>query len=511
MNNAALGKPVAPVVVLFIGLVTAAYLGTLIGGSETTTLLSIALGLLCVGVLAFVGNYWWAPLVLISALTFRTNFLGFMMTGIDIGVVVLAVLLPLKLAVRRLSPVEPPLKLGLTFQLLFAFVVTHAVVIVLYNKFQGVPLKNIVKAYYSVLAPLAFCWLLVRYCKPRTVRPVAFWTLATYTFVLAVSIPVIWFDLYLPLLNSRHFLFDWTYSGVAIGTGRSYGPILLAGMVAIWPAVRSPFGKAAVGIALLIAMLGSLVSASRVVISVCLVEIAVFCLLRRRFWVIAPLIVTVAVTTATISNNPDVLYAVPTTIHRTLTPFNLSSHHTSIQNSTELSNEWHEDLRRESLTYWTSDLGAFVVGHGFKAWDESLSNDPGFTRYYEDAKRLAVQMGRPENAVNSITNIFGLAGLLLYVAFLWQLYRRLIRQWRTLQSATYAKSICEFSIVTLVAYVLFSAWAGNIPGTNLIYFLLGLLVSRGKDARSSHRSRHEFTSTAGDLANIGSPADAALR
>jgi len=477
MNNLRPGTPLAPFVGILCGLALAVYLGSLIGGSEVGELIGIALVALGVASLVLIRDYWWAPLVLISALTFRTNVLGFIMTGIDVGVVVLAMILPLNLAMRRLHPAEPPLKVGLAFKLLFAFVVVHAAVIILYNRYQGVPLKNIVKAYYTALAPLAFYALLFRYCKPHTVKPVTFWTFVMYAFVLAVSIPVIWMGTFIPFLNSAHFLFDWTHSGVAIGAARSYAPLLFAATLALFPVMRSAPGKLLVFLGVLLSIVGALVSASRIAILVCIVEGLIMCMLRRRFWVIAPIAALVLLLGFYITNDPGVLYNLPEPVHRALTPFNVSSQQTAVQAAAEGSNEWHEDLQRDSFVYWTSDLWAFLVGHGFKAWDESLTGDPAFTQYYEDAKRLAVQMGRPENALNSITNIFGLAGLVLYAALLIRLFRQTLSARRMHSARSFERGLCDFSITTLLAFVFFAPWAGAIPAINLIYFQLGLLAA----------------------------------
>lgn len=473
----------APIIAMLCGVVIAFYFGTLIGGSDTTELLLIGLALLCVGVLAFVGDYWWAPLVLISALTFRTNFLGFIMTGMDIGIVALAVLLPLKMAIRRLRPIEPSLKIGLSFKLLLSFIAIHAVVIVLYSKFHGVPLKNIIKSYYSVLTPLIFYGLLVRYCKPRTMKPVTIWTFAIYAFVVAVSIPVIWLGVVLPFFYSRHFLFDWTHAAVAVGAVRAYSPLLLAAMIAVFPAARSPIAKIAVILVFGLSLCGTLVSSSRVAILLCLGEILIFCILRRKLWLLAPLVVLVAITIMVISNNPNLLYQLPVPMHRALTPFNVSSHHTSVQSDAELSDRWHADLERESFSYWTSDLWAFLVGHGFKAWDESLGSDAEFTRYYEDAKKMAVQMGRPENMLNGISNIFGLTGIVLFACLFWHLFSELRMACRAVPIGSYERALCEFSIVTLVVAVLASPWAGAIPGINLTYYAFGLLAARASYAK----------------------------
>jgi hypothetical protein len=476
-SNRGVGFPLAPIIVIACCAVAAIYLGTLIGGSEMDELLMIGIALGMLSVLGFVGDYWWAPLLLISALTFRTNFLGFMMTGVDIGIVVLAVLLPLKIAIRRLRLAQPAIPLGRVFWALTAYLIVHAVVIILYSKFDGVPLKNIIKAYYAVISPLVFYVLLIRYCRPSTVKPVAKWMFGMYAFVVAVSIPVILTGVRIPLIGSRHFMFDWTAADDAALAVRGYSPLLLAAAVAFWPASRSFLMKCLLLLGSVIAVLAALISAGRVTTIMCLAELVMFCFLRRKPWLMMPAVAVLAILSFAISANPNALYALPDSAHRALTPFNFSEHRTDIQNGAEVSNRWHEELRSESIPYWTSDLNSFFFGHGFKAWDESL-DIPEFTRYYDDAKRLAIQMGRTENAFNSITNVFGLVGLLLYGWLGFHLIVELRRARKVVPPSSFARALCDFSLVSVITFILFAPIAGGPPGINIIYWLLGILAAR---------------------------------
>lgn len=471
--------PVVPLIVTLLGCALSIFLGSLIGSSATVELITIALAVCLLSILAFVGDYWWAPMLLISALTFHTNLLGFMMTGLDIGVVVLAVLLPLKLAIRRLRAVQPRVPLGLHFWALAGYVLLHFVVICIYSRYQSAPgLKNIIKSYYSVISPLVFYGLLARYARQNTVRPVAIWTFAMYAAVVGISIPVVLMNVVTPFLSSRHFLFDWTHAGVALTALRNYSPVLFAVALAFWTSRRSVLVRSLLLLLGGLALTGALFSASRIATVTCLFEAGLWCVLRRRAWLMAPVIAAVALLVTIITTNPNVLYSLPTQVHRALTPFNLSEHQTEIHTAAAGSDQWHEDLRRDSYRYWTSDIMAFVFGHGFKGWDESLSFDPAWTRYYEDAKRLAVQTGRPENALNSITNIFGLCGVLLYGAFTWRIYRQLRSARAQTSGSSFSRSLCDFCLISLVTFVVFSPFAGGAPGLSIIYWQLGLLAQR---------------------------------
>jgi hypothetical protein len=320
--------------------------------------------------------------------------------------------------------------------------------------------------------------LLGRYCQPKTVKPISLAMFVIYFVVVSISIPVILLDIRTPLLTGLKLLFEWTNSIQAIGAVRAAAPLLFAAMLALWPAARSPLWRVAILIAALVSIFGALVSAGRIAIVSCLVEAILFCLLRRKLWLMFPVFALTALLAGFITANPNSLYSLPNTAHRALTPFNFSEHETNIEKEASSSNAWHEDLRSESLRYWASDLKAFLVGHGFKGWDESLSFDPNWTRYYEDAKKLAIQMGQTENAFSSVTNIFGLVGLTLYLTFLLSLASRLRRARKACPHRSYARALCDFSLVSLYTFALFSPFAGGIPGINIIYWQIGLLAAR---------------------------------
>jgi len=91
---------------------------------------------------------------------------------------------------------------------------------------------------------------------------------------------------------------------------------------------------------------------------------------------------------------------------------------------------------------------------------------------------LAIQMGLTENMFSSITNIFGIVGLILYGGFLIHLCWLLYRGCRLAPIGTEARALCEFSLVSLLPYVLLAPFMGYIPGFDLIYWQLGVLAAR---------------------------------
>jgi hypothetical protein len=466
-------------VTVLTGLALAATYGWLLGNGRIEALILITVWLGVSFIIIFVRDFWWAPLLLVTALTFRTRALGFSMTGLEIGIVILAVTVPIKLALRTLTRAKPEMKPGIAFWILLAYVAAHAFVIFFYSRIDGAPqIKNIVKAYYQVLSPLIVYALLIRYCHTRTVKPVMLMLSGIYFFVVAVAIPVIWLGIDLPELSKLRIQVDWANAESAIGSQRANGPLLLASAVALFPAVRSNIHRLFLMMSMAVAFAGTLFGGGRTAVGMCIAALFFFCLLRRRFLLLLGAALAVGMASLTISGNPDVLHYLPPSIHRSLVILNFSERQTEIQGGTESSDRWHEELRKESIPYWFQDPISFLFGHGFKSWDDSFTARSDYGADYELAKKTAIQMGRTENAFNSITNIFGLAGLILYMLFWVVLGHTLWRGRQLSPPGTYARAICEFSLVSLCITVLFSTHGGGTPGLNILFFQLGILAAR---------------------------------
>ena len=400
------------------------------------------------------------------------------MTGLEVGVVILFLTFPVKMAMKTLRPVVPALSLGLLYWLLLAFVALHCVIIIFYSKIEGVQLKNIVKAYYQTITPLVFYGLLLRYCEPRTVKPTAMAIFFTTLGVSVVSMPIIFLNLPFDVLTSLKISVDWTNSSGAAGLFRSTGLLMITGALAWWPAGRTISAKLILAGTILLAAIGTLLSGGRASLVQCLVAAFLFSVLRKKIWIAALFALFVGCVSLFISANPRVLYVFPDAIHRTLLPLDLSSEGTEIKDVNEGSDRWHHDLLVRSLDYWLADGTSILVGHGFKSWDDSNNTDPDYWANPEVAIVTAIEMGNTENAFSAITNIFGSVGLVLYMLFLFHLAWRLWTAMRASPFGSPARALCEFSLVYLVLYFLFIPWLGSAPRFNLIYWSLGLLAAR---------------------------------
>ena len=166
---------------------------------------------------------------------------------------------------------------------------------------------------------------------------------------------------------------------------------------------------------------GTLLSSGRTALFYCFAAGMFFAVVRRRFLLAVPVIVIAAIAAAFITFKPDALYSLPDSAQRALTPLNFSEQKTQVQEDVGESDRWHKELRDDSIPYWMEDTNSFYLGHGFKSWDDSIVIGEGNNVDFETIKRFAIEMGATENMFSSITNIFGLTGLVLYGGFLIQL------------------------------------------------------------------------------------------
>lgn len=491
------------------GIVLAVLYGYMVGGGLVEPLILTTVGLTAGLVIIFVRDYWWAPLLLVTALTFQVLALGFSMTGLEIGIVILALTLPVKLALRTLTLAQPRLRPGFIFLLLLFYVVLHAVIIYYYSQIDGAPqMKNIVKAYYKALSPLLVFWLLSRYCHTRTVKPVMMMLLIIYFCIVSVAIPVILLGIQIPALSTLRIHVDWADVESAVGSQRTNGPLLLWGAMALRPAARGPFVRWFLTLSIILAILGTGVGAGRTAMGMSIIGVLVLFVIQKNFSQLLIGIVSVVLLSLTISSFPEILDRLPYTIHRSLIPLNFSERVTSVGETVTSSDQWHHELRKESIPYWTQDLTSFLFGHGFKSWDDSFNFRGDYGADYELAKKVAIQMGGTENAFSAITNIFGLTGLILYLLFFATLARQLWRGRQLAPPRSYARGICEFSLVSLITSLIFLAYNGGVPGVAILFFQLGVLAARpylaaGQPARrDSETGLHPETDSPGLARNI---------
>jgi hypothetical protein len=457
--------------------VMAIVLASLAASGQFEVLILVAVWVAAVLVIVFVRDYWWSPAIIVATSTLTTRAVGFNLTGLEVGLVVICLTFPVKLAMKTLWPAKPKMDPGLFYWALLAYVAIHAVVIFYYSKIEGEPgIQNIVKSYYGVLAPLVLFGLLMRYCNSRTVFPTVAIVFGIWIVTTIISIFVYIFNIQINELTALQLNVEFADAMVSPGFLRQSGPSLFVTAIAFWPVARSNPIRALLGFSGVLGIIATLYGGGRVAMFSCIVAALFFAVVRRRFWLAVPVVVGSVVTIGICTLEPDFIYSLPDTFQRALTPLNFSEQKTEVQSSVVESDRWHEELREDSLTYWNADTNSFFLGHGFKGWDQSLT-DPTINDF-DGRKLVAIQMGLTENMFSAITNIFGLTGLILYAGLLIQLAWRSWEGRRLAPERSVARAMCEFSFVNLVTCIVLAPLLGGVPGIGLIYWVLGVLAAR---------------------------------
>ena len=207
--------------------VMAMILGSLAATGDIEALILVAVWVLAVLIIIFVRDYWWSPALIITAFSLSTYAVGFKLTGLEVGMVILGLTFPVKLAMKTLWPAKPKMDAGIFYWLLVTFVAIHAVTIFFYSKIDGVPqIKNIVKAYYGTLAPLVLYGMLNRYCDSKTVFRTGLVLFATWIVTSLAAIVVILLGIQLAPLTELRITVDYIDSEGALGFLRYTGPYL---------------------------------------------------------------------------------------------------------------------------------------------------------------------------------------------------------------------------------------------------------------------------------------------
>jgi len=458
--------------------VLAMVLGTWAATGQVENIILLSVWFVAVMIIVFVRDYWWSPALVISSLYLTTFALDFRLTGMEVGVVILCLTFPVKMAMKTLRKAEPEMSPGVFYWALLGYVAVHAVVILFYNKIDGVPsLKNIVKSYYFCLTPLVFYGLLVRYCHTRTVRPTLMVLFFVTFFVVVASMISALAGISIASFTDLRISVDWL---IPPGPLRVAGPNLFIASLAFWPNFRPGRDRFILGAAGVVGLVGTLFGSGRLSTATCVAAGVFFAAVRGKLWLAIPFLVGTLMISGLITAKPDLLYSLPEAVQRSLTPLNFSDQKTEVQGSLEGSDDWHRDLRNRSIDYWMMDTTSFWLGHGFKPWDQSIMTDEDMAEAQGEDRmvQIAMQMGITENMFSAITNIFGATGLLLYSLFLGNLAWTLFKGCRIAPVGTDARALCEFSLITLMAALVFAPFLGGVPSLNLIYWQLGILAAR---------------------------------
>jgi hypothetical protein len=461
-----------------IALIIAMLFGSWAANSEYEYLGLFAIWFVAAAVIVFVQDYWWAPVLVLTGFGISTNVGGIPLSGMELGLAILCLALPTKMAMKTLRKAEPPLTPSFFYWALLAYVLIHAAVIIAYNHTMGVQLKNIVKAYYTTIVPLVFFGLIIRYCHLRTVRPTILTFFATIFFTVVVSIFVILSGVSLDF-GEMHLSLNWLTAGGADFVLRYNALQLFIFALAYWPATRTDRGRICLAIGIAISAFGVVISGGRLSLATMMIAGVFFAIVRGKLWLALPFIVFTLGAMTIIAVSPNSLNYLPETAQRGLAPLDVLNSQSQMKEELAGSDDWHKGLRDRSYDYWLSDLNSFYFGHGYKSWDPSLDQiDQMSVDDQDHMAELAIEMGLTENMFSSITNIFGIVGLIFYLCFLVHLGWSLLKANKLAPRNSFGRALCEYSLVNLATGVLFIFVEGSVPGLVLFYWTLGIIGAR---------------------------------
>ncbi len=460
-----------------ITLVLAMFLGSWVAAGQFENLILLTVWGVATGIVVFVQDHWWSPMLVISALCFTTTAMGFPFGGMEIGIVILSLTFPVKMAMKILRKAEPEMDPGILYWLLLGYVCVHCVLILGYEHIEGVVLRNIVRSYFNAIVPLIFYGMLIRYATSRTVKPAVIAIFFAFCITVFFAVITVNFGLNIEPFSDLRVDIGWLNQAEAAGNLRHPPLYLFIGSLAFWPTLRRSESRVFLGFVIAISAFGIIESGGRLALLTAAMCAIVYAFFRRGLWLALPVIVGAALVSAIITATPDILDPLPSTVQRGLSPFNYSDRGADAREALQGSDNYHRDLFNKSLTYWTSDTVSFLVGHGFKPWDYELdkAENAGDVEHWLD---VAIGMGGTENMFSAITNIFGLAGLLLYGAFLINLAWTLWRASHLCPDRSPERALCEFSLILLVAALGSCPFQGGIPNYEIVYWMIGLLAAR---------------------------------
>ena len=455
---------------------------------------------------------WWILVPCMSVLGFSTLAPGFTLTGVDAAALLGFAIIAFRRAIGDLKPVQPSLRLNGVLFALLVYVFVHSVIAILYQYYAGeTQLKNVIKAYCQIAAPLLLLWFLALYAKPPSAKAAVWGVLLISIPTFIVGCALVYLETEVPLLSHPLLSFDWAGAG-ALGYIRWSSAALLLFGLCLSTATRSVFLKTACLSVALLALIGAFLGGGRVAFASGVLGIACWMGLRRHLLLLALTGAAALLMLITVNADPRLLDDLPKTVQRSITPFILSGQRTSEQSGTELSDKWHGDLRAESWAYWMESPFSIAVGHGYKGWNDSIDIKT-FTEgpLYESAKKTAIQMGRTERTFSSILVILGCAGVILYYGFMLLLVFRLWELRRLSPNGSFSKAMCEFSLCVLCVSLVTAFHAGGVPSYGMIYWFLGLLAARdfAPDTQADGILRNATPAVAQPETRSGIPGNAA--
>ena len=475
--------------VILIGFWAAFMAGNLIAeGNYLTVCLAVAAVFIILGVIV-IRDYWWLPIFFISVVGMSTTATGFRMEGTDLMGLIAFLCLIVMMGMHQLKPKNTESALGVFFFLLLLYAGLHALLYGVDNYFNGdTQFKNIVKRYYAIVVPLILVWCMDRYARAKSLKWAILTIIILTTFFSIVAIFIKLFNYSIPGISGGTLSFSWAaYMEVEGYLRWAILPILLLTlcMIPFKNGNESRENLIYLG-CFVILFVASFFGGGRVVLIMILVFVGVWLAVRKKWkqflmggWILAMGCLALLFLGHTVDTKK--LQVMPESLHnvqRAISIFLPADEVNDEEVMTEGSNRWHEDLVMKSWERTNEDCRSFILGHGFKGWDDSIDALKfAYGEAYYDAVNMAVNLGQSETMLFSILPIFGWVGVLLIYAFTITLMVRTLKIRKYCPEGSMARCLCEYSFCLMFVTLVVSPIGGAIPSYNMIFWLLGFIAA----------------------------------
>lgn len=486
MNIQDISRQLVVWIIVVIGIFLSIQAGNVIAdGGYTDVLFYIAIVVWLVALLT-IQRYWWVPLLVSLAIGFSTNAAGFKIQGTDLmGLLAISCLLGL-MSMGKLKPIFRERNLGLFFFLLLFYIGAHTLMFGLNNLFYGdTQFKNIAKAYYAVFIPLLFLWLIDQYADITLLKKVINFNIIYIIAAIPCALVVTVLSFKIPLITSDVFNFSWA-DGTAANSFLRWIILPILFLAVCLTDCTCGGWRTFYKTSIFALILGNLFGGGRVGLIMLSLFFPIWIAIRGKWnqFVVVGWLILVAggvlfimghtLDTRYLHNMPDGFKSV----ERALSIFLPEDEKDDSQLKTEGSDAWHQDLAATAWESATKDMTTFLIGNGFKGWDDSI--DLNFYTYgsaYDNAVKMAVRMGATETQFFSIFTIFGILGVLLYYGFTIELLRRTLHLLKKCPEKSFPHAMCVFSASIMLVTIITSPIGGAIPSYNMIYWILGPIVA----------------------------------
>ncbi|MGI9089239.1 MAG: hypothetical protein ACR2HH_16110 [Chthoniobacterales bacterium] len=471
------------VAAIVIGLLLATVLGFTVGASEIIPIALMSASAVIVLFVAGLYRYIWQIALFLLFFFFSYRPTSFSFGPLEISCALGAGVIAL--FIWQKSPRELPailtegsfifLRRALFIWLLY--VALHMVYnIVLPYRPSEFSLNNSIKSYFAVSAPFLLLFYFGRSPRGLVVRKDFYWTISRLCFLgLLINLGVRFYQLvgggtaYIPIIKATSDVYAL----------RTLGPLsMMLGTIGITaPAGRKTLIRyVTYWLLLLLGAAGCSVSAGRITLLIGFLMVCAVLVIRRKVGALF-LVVIVGILGAAIANlSADWINSqADPFVQRSLQWILIHKKGSEALTTIEGSSNWRRELFNRATDEWRSDPRIFWTGratYGFGVADETALLISGG---YEAIMDSALRRGTTHNLISDLLLIYGVIGLVLYLAvytsiilFLWKLYRM-----RSLSPP--AANLTLACLVGSLSWFVYSVVGGNFYSIEYVWFLIVLI------------------------------------